>query len=69
MVRPVTVTCIMCKKEITFEVKESDFQDWRGGKFVQDAFPYLSEGQRELLISGVCDDCFKTMFSDEEESE
>lgn len=39
-------------------------------RFVQDIFPDLSIGDRELLISGTCDTCWQKMFGsdcDEEE--
>jgi len=43
-------------------VRPQDFEDWRQGELVQFAFPYLSKEQRELLISGTCGECWKTLF-------
>ena len=32
------------------------------GEFAQDCFPYLTAGQRELMISNTCDDCWNKFF-------
>jgi hypothetical protein len=47
-------------------VNVDDYNQWQGGKLVQDAFPYLSADEREILISGTCGPCFDAMFSEEE---
>ena len=60
-------TCISCKKEYKIEVNTSDLYSYMNGKLVQNAFPYLSAGERELLVSGVCDKCFIDMFKDDNE--
>ncbi|MCR8576445.1 hypothetical protein [Streptomyces sp. Isolate_219] len=49
-----------------FGVKPEDFRAWQNGKFVQDAFPYLTDDQRELLVSKTCGPCFDVMFGDDE---
>ena len=60
-------TCISCKKEYKIEVNTSDLYSYMNGKLVQNAFPYLSVGERELLVSGMCDKCFIDMFKDDNE--
>jgi hypothetical protein len=45
-------------------INPQDVIDWQAGKYIQDAMPYLSKGERELLISGTCDECFDKMFGD-----
>jgi hypothetical protein len=59
-----SIKCIMCKQSYEFSVKPTDYFAWKQGEFVQYAFPYLSPGERELLISQICDNCFP---SDSEE--
>lgn len=60
------IACKYCDKVFTFEVDEAGFEKWDSGKeFIQEALPDLSAGQRELLISGTCDDCWKQFFGDE----
>lgn len=63
----IAVRCCRCGSIIELEVREEDFNRWDNGENVQDCFPYLDAGQRELLISRVCDDCFNEMFAEEEE--
>lgn len=55
--------CPGCHNVGRVEVEESDFYDWKGGKFVQDAFPYLSADQRELLITGYDKKCWDKLFA------
>jgi hypothetical protein len=59
----VRIKCGDCGKEFTFTVGDADFREWRQeGKHIQDAMPYLTRVQRELLISQTCDDCWAKMF-------
>ena len=58
----VTRPCPFCKRGHEVEVNESDYWDWDDGVHVQDAFPYLSAGERELLVSGICPTCWDKMF-------
>jgi hypothetical protein len=58
----VAPTCRMCKTEYTLFVNFQDMVEWQEGKYIQDAMPYLSAAERELLISGTCGTCFDEMF-------
>lgn len=59
-------SCLECGDPVAMEVNESDLDRWLSGKeLVQDAFPYLTADQREILISGICGKCFDKMFSDD----
>jgi hypothetical protein len=58
--------CRSCEKTEALLVNPSDVSDWQQGKYIQDAMPYLSAAERELLISGTCGDCFDNMFSFED---
>ena len=50
------VHCIILNRE--------DLVDWTSGSgYVQDIFHYLSENERELLISNTCGSCFDSLFS------
>ena len=46
-------------------VSNHDLKRWEDGELIQDAMPYLSAGERELLISGVCGKCFDKMFEED----
>ena len=59
--------CPVCGKPhpVTVEIEDlKDFKERR--KHADEAFPYLNAGQRELLITGICDACWETLFGKEE---
>ena len=58
----VQATCRQCEVSVELFVNRQDMVDWTGGKYIQDAMPYLSVSEREILISGTCGDCFDKMF-------
>lgn len=59
--------CHFCGDYHEVEVSESDYAAWRGGELAQDAFPYLTAKEREILISGICPKCWADTFGDDEE--
>lgn len=59
--------CPHCGKEQTLDVNNSQYYDWMAGKDVQLAFPDLTSDQREILISGICPECWKDIFGEEDE--
>lgn len=62
--------CPSCGDEWELEVEEKDYLDFiENGKLAQRAFPYLSDKDRELLISGICNKCWEIIFSDEDEED
>lgn len=61
--------CPCCGKLQTLEVNENEYQEWLAGKSVQKAFPNLNEDQREILMSGICPECWDTIFPEEEEED
>ena len=58
--------CVVTGKEQRVTVKAPDLFKYRQGGYVQECFPYLSEGDREFLISGTSDEGWKSLFGDEE---
>lgn len=65
----VVTRCPFCGKGHEIEVNEIDYLDWQDGEHAQNAFPYLSANEREMLISGICPDCWDKMFGQEEDEE
>ena len=63
------VRCVHCNQTFTIEAYARDIERWNEGVLCQYAPPYLSESERELLISGTCDDCWKAIFGDDEDFE
>lgn len=63
----VVTQCPFCGRGNEVEVNEIDYLDWQDGMMAQDAFPYLSADEREMLISGICGDCWEKYFGSDEE--
>lgn len=58
------VTCTECKTQHDIKVNANDYTRWQNGTLIQIAFPYLTPGERELLISKICETCFDKMFAE-----
>ena len=55
----VTRKCELCGQNISVFVRPEDFADFAAGRgYLQELFPYLDAGERELLRAGFCDPCF-----------
>jgi len=65
----VVTYCPFCGKAHEIEVNEMDYLDWQDGELAQNAFPYLSADEREMLVSGICPDCWNGMFGQEEDED
>jgi hypothetical protein len=57
-----SVQCWKCNGDHVIMADERDVCDWQDGELIQDALPYLTASEREMLISGTCDDCWQKMF-------
>jgi hypothetical protein len=56
--------CPSCGKSTILTVNNDDYQAWKSGKLIQDAFPYLNTQQRETLLSGFCGPCWDNLFEE-----
>ena len=65
------IQCGGCKKTYGIPVDRAKFDEWRGGKWAQDAFPDMAPDWREMFISGTCPSCFDELFRgfDEEDED
>lgn len=51
--------CHVCHETHIVRVPAKGYCDWRfDDKLIQNALPELSDNDRELLISGICRECF-----------
>jgi uncharacterized protein YuzB (UPF0349 family) len=61
--------CHQCHNIYELEVIDADYRKYqRNEGLIQNIFPYLSKGDRELLLSGYCNTCFEKMFADSKEA-
>lgn len=66
----VGIECPHCHKVIELPIKEEELLAWNPNEqFVQEAFPELTPGQREMLLSGLCEECWNEIFSEEDEED
>lgn len=59
-----TIACRMCGEPQTIWFDIADWNEWRAGAYIQDAMPYLTAAEREMLISQTCDNCWNNLFAD-----
>jgi hypothetical protein len=63
------VECMGCRQFYALKVERADYDRLTNRtEFIQDLFPYLVPPMRELLISGICPKCWKTLFGAEDTS-
>ena len=43
-------------------VNIDDYTSWENGELIQNAMPYLTADEREVLISGICGPCFGGLY-------
>ena len=63
---PVEIACRVCGRVNRFSVYLEDIISFQQGTLIQDAFPYLTSGQRELFLSQICDSCFEDLEEEDE---
>lgn len=57
--------------QMSFNVVKMNWEEYlktretNTGRFIQEIFTYLTPEQREILITGMCDKCWKELFSSE----
>lgn len=60
---PVDIICDHCKRLYVFHVNKEDLDKFFAReKPIEDLLPYLDAGERELLLSRTCGDCFDELF-------
>lgn len=64
-----TKPCTVCNKYEVWSLDRSAVTRWQEGETIQDAFPDMSAGDREILISGTHAACWDKLFPGEEEDD
>ena len=58
----ITLHCCKCGEPVSLSVNREDIESWIGGKLIQDAMPYLTTDEREMLKTKICGKCWEKMF-------
>lgn len=63
--------CSFCGKSYEIAVNAKDWAEFNSPnrRNIQEVFPYLTPAEREMFISGMCEECWDKMFSFDEEDE
>lgn len=55
--------CVECRKVIEISMTFEQYKKWKYKEdLVQNIFPEVKPELREVLISGICPECWKKMF-------
>lgn len=59
--------CPNCGYEHSFEVSEEQYVKYmENSDFIQNIFPKIAPEYREMLISGICPDCWNKLFGEDD---
>ena len=62
MMTTLWAACNKCKDQVEMSVNIDDYTSWENGELIQNAMPYLTADEREVLISGICGPCFGGLY-------
>jgi len=57
-----TKRCIQCGMEGYIDAPEDEIKKWDNGASERDAFPSLSAGDREQIVTGTHSECWSNLF-------
>ncbi len=63
----VSCTCPVCGSVTKVPVYFQDYRKWGRQSPVENTFPYLHPEQKEVLDSGICPPCQRSLFGEDEE--
>jgi hypothetical protein len=62
LVNYTTPACIVCGTSDNLVLNEEKLIQWHYGGHIQDVFPELTPGQRELIVTGTHESCWDLLF-------
>jgi len=62
--RVVVLAVCKCGAVQSLLVEPCDLHSWQSGMLAQNAFPYLSEAEREAMISQTCPACWEAIAAE-----
>lgn len=63
----VGIHCPHCHKVVELPISEERLLSWDGSDYIQNHFPELSPSQREMILSGLCSECWDKLILEEDE--
>lgn len=60
-------SCRDCGKAVELELSQEQIDRYNNGALAQNAFPHLTPDEREIIISGICGECFDELCAMAEE--
>ena len=60
--------CAGCGESITILITPESMEAYNQGGYVQDVLSGFAPDIRERFVSGICGECWKTLFGNEEEN-
>lgn len=69
--KTVCKVCPECDKKNYIEISDEQYQRYtEGSELIQKIFPEMNPIQREILVTGICGDCWNKLFPiDKDEDE
>ena len=61
--------CTVCGEYEVWSLDRQAVESWQAGENIQNAFPDMNAGDREILISGTHPACWEKLFPKEDEDE
>lgn len=63
----ITRVCRYCHQTHRFTMPVDDYRQWADSrKAIQKALPYFNAGEREIILSQTCPDCWTELFGKDE---
>ena len=61
--KTINCQCPRCKTTVLFTMTDEQYNKYvHGEDLIQNIFPEIRPSKREMLISGICPDCWKKIF-------
>ena len=69
MCKKTKIKCILCESYVEVNVNPEGIENWRKKRdelpLIQHHFHWLSPQEREIILSGICGECYDEVFADE----
>ena len=63
----IKTTCPLCEKTTEIIVDKEKYERYQNGELIQNCFPEMKPEIREMLITGICPNCWNNFIPAEDE--